>query len=530
MQKLFQIAEPTKYQEPEQSDLLNTAVGIDLGTTNSLIAIWDKEENKAKLIPMNDDNLLSESDSMGNSAAILPSVVNYSNINNKKSILIGEKASRLANSFRSVKRLMGKGIEDIINEKQFSHFNIDLDKSSSRILFLKDQDNNSYSIPEIASQILLYLKHRAENYLGNFIDYAVITVPAHFDEAARIATRDAAKIAGIKVLRLLNEPTSAAIAYGLDKQPKGNYLIYDLGGGTFDVSILKMQQGVLKVIATGGDSNLGGDDFDISLAQLISDKISINNIDQEVILLAKTIKESLSFIQNWYGKYKTHEFNISIEEAEQCWQPLIDRTRKILHQTLSDSNFSIKEIDEIILVGGATRIPSIKKMLINFLGKAPLSDVNPDEVVAVGAAIQASALTVGSDHLLLDVNPLSLGIELMGRIVEPIIPRNSLIPIEVKKIYTTYKDNQTAFKIHVLQGESNKVEQCRSLAIFELKGIQPKAAGLVKLELTFRIDADGLLTVTAYESSSGKSQNIEVKPSYGLTEDELIKLINATHG
>lgn len=470
--KLYELTEPSQATAVELASENVNAVGIDLGTTNSLIAI--SKAGITEIISGEDGNFL-------------PSIVGF--LDGKA--VVGKNALNLPAKILSVKRFMGDAAQQIF-----------LDKTPV----------------ELSAEILRALKLRAEKHLGTTVKKAVITVPAYFDENARQATKDAAKIAGLDVLRLVNEPTAAAIAYGLDKNDDGIFAIYDLGGGTFDITILRMARGVFQVLATGGDSQLGGDDFD----NLLLNHFNKSNPSTEELLLMRQVKEHLSSNKEWSANLQ-----INKHEFENLVKPLITKTINLFTKCLKDADVSVEELKEIILVGGSTRIPLIKSMIKDRFGKAPLDSINPDEIVAKGAALQAEALTVGSNSLLLDVIPLSLGIEVSNGLVEHIIHRNTPIPVAKKQTFTTQRDNQTGFKIHVLQGEGEKTNQCRSLAHFELKNIPALPAGVARLEINFQIDADGLLSVSAKELSQNISQEIIVKPSYGLTEEEVIRLIKA---
>ena len=412
-------------------------------------------------------------------------------INGKVEIL-GPVLPSIYNGVRSIKRLMGS------NEKI-------------------EVDGEILTPVEISAHILSALKQQAEDILGEKVSKVVITVPAHFDDGARNDTKAAANIAGLEVLRLINEPTAAAVAYGLDHEVEGIYLIYDFGGGTFDVSILRMQKGVFQVLATGGDAVLGGDDIDNQLMKHLG-------LLKEQYLIAKEAKEVLSYEDNWTNS----GFSLSKDEFEQIVRPFIARTIEICKNTIKDSKIDPKVIKDVVLVGGSTRIPLVKQMLADLL-KRPLDNIDPDLVVAVGAAIQADALIHGSDNLLLDVTSLSIGLEVMGGMNERIISKNSPIPSSVTKYFTTYQDGQTGMIFHIVQGEREMVSDCRSLAKFELKGIPPMKASIAKVAVTFSIDADGLLTVSAREETSGIKQTIEVKPSYGLTEAEVENMLEQAY-
>jgi molecular chaperone HscA len=503
---LIQIHEPGQSPLPHQNDV---AVGIDLGTTNSLIAI--SSEEKPEVIT----NEQGE--------AITPSIFNIEQDGNIK---IGN-IENFTSQVRSIKRLMWRGLKDIESEISSLGFEIDIE-NSSQVIRVK-LGKKSLSAIEISAEILKELKLKAEAALGKEVKKAVITVPAYFDDAARNATKDAAKLAGLETLRLVNEPTAAALAYGLDKGVEGIFAIYDLGGGTFDVSILRMQGGVFQVIATGGDTKLGGDDFDELLIEKISKDLGISNNDNQKINAlkqqAKDLKEQLSSNNSAEIEVDGKKFSITKIEFENLISPLVNRTLEIFKNVLLDAKIAASEINETILVGGSTRVPFVQKTLEKLLGKKPLNDVDPDKVVALGAAIQAEALTRGSNFLLLDVCPLSLGLETYGGLMEVLIGRNTPIPATATQKFTTYEDGQTAMKIHVLQGERELVENCRSLAKFDLRGIPSMPSGAAVVEVTFNLDADGILTVSAREETTGVEQKVEVKPSYGLNEKEMEKML-----
>ena len=508
---LLQISEPGKTKDPHNKRYY---IGIDLGTTNSLVA----------LIQNGSPTILKDQ----NNKELFPSVVNY----NKDSILIGDSLNDSTSiTFRSIKRMIGKNINDLNNEKFY--FPCDY-ISEGNIIKFKVFDRLISPI-EISSEILKHLKKLTEEKLQGEIAGCVITVPAYFDDAQRQATKDAAALSGLNVLRLLNEPTSAAIAYGLESKKISKVMVYDLGGGTFDVSILDLNDGIFKVLATGGDSSLGGDDFDSLLVNYIIEKLNITldaDKKHDLYLYAKNIKIMLSEKDKVEVNLKSiglkeNKLSISRDEFNLLIDDLIQRTLKISNKVLSDSNLEINNIDEIILVGGSTRIPYIKNTVKNFFNKQPLSNINPDNVVAIGASIQASILSGDSNEelILLDVIPLSLGIETMGELVEVIIPRNSTIPISSSKEYTTFKDGQTSMSIHVVQGERDIVNDCRSLAKFVVKDIPPMLAGAARIKLEFQIDADGILNVTAIESTKNKITSVEVKPSYGLSDSQIEKML-----
>lgn len=504
--------------EPGQTPLPHggaASIGIDLGTTNSLVAISNKGQQE----------VIAEK----NGKILLPSVVAY--LDDGRA-LVGEKAEKETGAIRSVKRLMGKSTADIKAQLEMLPYEID-ETSEENIVSIKAGKRTVTAI-EVSSEILKELKRRAETELDNKVDRAVITVPAYFDDAARAATKAAAKLAGLEVLRLINEPTAAAVAYGLDNKSEGIYAIYDLGGGTFDISLLKMEKGVFQVLATGGDTELGGDDFDNEIVKYFLKKYFKNmkaNSEELSVLLsaARVAKEYLT--ENKKGKWKISsggketECVLDIKTLNSLIEPYVDRTIKICNAVLEDSGVEKKDIKGVVLVGGSTRIALVKEKVKEVLGKKPLDDVDPDKVVAIGAAIQAEALTQGSDSLLLDVTPLSLGIETMGGIMESIIPRNTPIPTSHSHNFTTYQDGQTGMKIHVLQGEREMVDQCRSLAQFELLGIPPMQAGAAVIQVVFSVDADGLLTVSAKETTTGTEQKIEVKPSYGLPAEKIEQML-----
>lgn len=497
---------------PPGSHSNDLIVGIDLGTTNSIIALYQ-----------NGNCRFFRDKSANNNAITVPSIINYSNAKP----VVGGLAFTMEPSHNvySIKRLMGKGRQDTNALAKFRVAD-NTEEEGLRILV-----NNIPKTPtEISADILKYLKTLAENELGMKVNKAVITVPAYFDESARQATKDAAMIAGLQVIRLLSEPTAAAYAYRLDSRAEGIYAVYDLGGGTFDISILRMYHGVLQVIAVGGDPNLGGDDLDNALMHYLLSKheiqppVSITELNK-ILLEVRAIKEELTDKHEVSRAFHGIGIIITRNELNETIKHFIDRTIEIFSNAIADAQINIGDIEEIILVGGSTKSPFIQEKIAKFAGKKPLNSIDPDLSVAIGAAMQAENLNQASGNLLLDVTPLSLGIELADGTVEKIINRNTPIPVSKTYNFTSQKDLQTGFIIHVLQGESDQISECRSLGKFELKGIPLLPAGQAKLEVTFQIDADGLLIVKAKELTTGIAQEIVVKPSYGLTEKEILDMI-----
>ena len=539
---LLQIGEPGQTR-PKRA-CRTRAVGIDLGTTNSLIAVVDG--GKPVCLP----------DAHGE--AIVPSVVHYAA---DGSVAVGAEArDRLAAKFprdtiASVKRFMGRGPQDAEATRRLTPYEFAPTAGDGQVVRFAVAGGRTVTPMEVSAEILKVLKTRAEGELGGALAGAVITVPAYFDDGQRQATRDAGRLAGLAVLRLLNEPTAAAVAYGLDKQAEGTFAVFDLGGGTFDISILKLEDGVFEVKSTGGDSALGGDDFDRAIAELLLQKLreasphdapiaalagasgAVADLAtaqrwRQVLDAARAMKEALTFRPDVSAELVTADGTVTVgltrTEMELVVEPVLARCTPPVRRALADAGVKATSLSGVILVGGATRMPLVQQFVEKLFGRAPLGDIDPDQVVALGAALQADALAGGStegDMLLLDVVPLSLGLETMGGVVEKLIHRNTTVPCGATQTFTTFADKQTGFDLHVVQGERELADQCRSLARFTLKGIPPMPAGMARLEVTFTVDADGILRVAAREETTGQEASVQVKPSYGLTDEEVERML-----
>jgi molecular chaperone HscA len=547
---LLQIGEPGQTR-PKRA-CRTSAVGIDLGTTNSLVAIVDG----GKPVCLTDEH----------GEAIVPSVVYYAA---DASVVVGARArDELAPQFprdtiASVKRFMGRGPRDAEATRRLTPYQFaPQEDQDGHVVRFAVAGRRAVTPLEVSAEILKVLKARAEAELGGTLAGAVITVPAYFDDGQRQATRDAGRLAGLEVLRLLNEPTAAAVAYGLDKRAEGTFAVFDLGGGTFDISILKLEDGVFEVKSTGGDSALGGDDFDRAIAALLLQKLrqaaphdpaiaalagqageegAVGDLAtarrwRQVLDASRALKEALTFREDVSidlpARLPAGDGTVTVgltrTEMELAVQPVLARCAPPVRRALADAGVRADELSGVILVGGATRMPLVRQFVETLFGRAPLGDIDPDQVVALGAALQADALAGGStegDMLLLDVVPLSLGLETMGGVVEKLIHRNTTVPCGATQTFTTFADKQTGFDLHVVQGERELADQCRSLARFTLKGIPPMPAGMARLEVTFTVDADGILRVAAREETTGRETSVQVKPSYGLTDEEVERML-----
>lgn len=510
MSDIIQIYEPGQTPLPHAD---TTAIGIDLGTTHSVVAISTQANAEA----IHD----------AHGRAIIPSIVHYDGAH----VVVGHEARKaLAEGepdvIASIKRLMGKSAEDLVQSGGDAAYTLDLEKTG---MVRVKTAARSVSPVEVSAEVLKHLRRMASDALGRDVTKAVITVPAYFDDAARAATKDAAKLAGLEVLRLINEPTAAALAYGLDENAEGIFAIYDFGGGTFDISILKLETGVFQVLSTSGDTELGGDDMDRAIADRVIEQKRMGKLPPaefaQLLAACRLAKEALTTSDATDIRWEGDHIPLTRASFEAMAEDLITRTLECCDAALRDAGLTPQAITGVVMVGGSTRVPLVKRKVAEFFATTPHDKLDPDLVVALGAALQAEALTVGSDNLLLDVTPLSLGLETMGGIVEKIIYRNTPIPASVAQEFTTYQDGQTAMKIHVLQGEREKVADCRSLAEFTLRGIPAMVAGAARIKITFTIDADGLLSVAAEELTTGTRQQVEVQPAYGLAFEEIERML-----